>query len=82
MYQQKRKHLLIYLQHLLRFKDIYYKLYHFTNISLEIFDTTKSTVQLLNFCLREMLKKFIIKCACKTSCGNRCAYKKREYICK
>ena len=33
--------------------------YYFTNISLKIIDTTKSTQQLLNFYLREMPKKFI-----------------------
>ena len=38
--------------------------YNFTNISLKILDTTKSTLQLLNFCLREMRKKIIIKRAC------------------
>ena len=45
--------------------------YYFTNVSLKNLDTTKSTFQLLNFCLHEMLKKFIIKCACKKGCGNR-----------
>ena len=54
--------------------------YYFTNISLKILDTTKSTPQLVDFCVREMLKKFTIKCPCRTSCGNRCACKKREYI--
>ena len=52
--------------------------YCFTNISLKIFDTTKSSLQLLNFSLREILKKFIIRCACKKGCGNRCGYKKYE----
>ena len=56
------------------------KVNYFTNISLKILDTTKPTLQLLNFCLREMLKKFLIRCACKASCGNRCACKKRENI--
>ena len=55
--------------------------YYFTNISLKILDTTKATLQLHNLCLREMLKKFLIKCACQTSCGNRCACKKCEYTC-
>lgn len=55
--------------------------YFFTNISQKILDTTKSTLQPLNFCLREMSKKFIIKCACKTSCGNRFACKEHEYFC-
>ena len=45
--------------------------YHFTNAFLKNRDTTKSTFQLFNFCLQEMLKKFIIKCACKKGCGNR-----------
>ena len=39
--------------------------YYFTKISLKILDTTKSTLP-LNFCLREMPKKFLLKCACKT----------------
>ena len=54
--------------------------YYFTNVSLKNLDTTKSTFQLLNFCLHEMLKKFIIKCACKKGCGNRWSCKKCEYI--
>ena len=41
--------------------------YYFANVSLKNLDTTKSTFQLFNFCL----KKFIIKCACKKGCGNR-----------
>ena len=55
--------------------------YFFTNISQKILDTTKSTLQPLNFCLREMSKKFIIKCVCKTSCGNRFTCKEHEYLC-
>ena len=43
--------------------------YYFTNISLKVFDITKSTWQPLNFWLSEMLKKFIIKCACKKAVG-------------
>ena len=38
-------------------------------------------LQPLNFSLREMPKKFIIKCARKTSSGNRYASKKHEHIC-
>ena len=47
--------------------------YYFANISLKILDTTTSTLQSLNSCLREMPKKFLMKCAYKTSCSNRFA---------
>ena len=47
--------------------------YYCTNISLKILDTTNSMLHLINFCIGRMLKKFIIKWTCKTSCGNRCA---------
>ena len=57
------------------------QVYYSTNISIKIVDTTKPTLQLLNFCLHEILKKFLIKCACKTSFGDRSSYKKREYLC-
>ena len=52
------------------------KAYYFTNISLNIIDTTKSKLQPINFCLCEIPKKFLMKCVCKTSCG-----KKHEYRC-
>ena len=45
--------------------------HYFTNVSLKNLYTTKSTFQLFNFCLHEMLKKLIIKCVCKKVCGNR-----------
>ena len=54
--------------------------YFFTNISLKILDTTELTLQHLNFCLREIPRNFIIKCACKTSCGNCYACKKNTNI--
>ena len=55
--------------------------HYFTNISLNIIDTTKSTLQPLNFCLCEIPNKFIIKSAYKTNCGNCYACKKHEHKC-
>ena len=56
--------------------------YYYTNISRKILDTTKSMLQPLNFCVREMPKKFKIKCVCKASCGNLCACRKQIHMCK
>ena len=74
MYQQKNDSYLLLTSaaiqgHLLQ-------VYFFTIVPSKILDSTKSTLQLLVFCLRERLKKFIINCTCKISCGNRCACKK------
>ena len=54
--------------------------YYFTNIFLKILHTTKSTLQLPNFCLCEIPKKYILRCTCKTSYGNSVLLKEQTYM--
>ena len=75
-------------------KEHLLRAYCFINISFNILDTTKAKLQPVNFAwkffngmlipeqfLREMPKEFLVTCACKERCSNRCSCKREEQVC-